>query len=606
MLKQYDTLEPRTQVEHYWIYDAVHISDEAVVYRAEDMRLNRDVLLKEYFPSSLAKRHRKEEGGYTVYAHPTDSSRFQELKAEQAEIARALRWVDHPDVASVSDLFEANGTLYTVFRPHKATPLHRGFEAGRRYTEKEIVHFARSLTGALIALRERGVAVTDLHAASMEVGRDTRAVLGSRADLTPMEKQSEQESIRDLGLLLAAMMRGRLPDAGEESGALPSDGNYSPAIRGLVTRMISEKKMEKPKSLSEIQLLLEGSHSAKKVLELMQHGSRANPLSSAISLGSLAVIVLFGIYMLYYHPKSLDIREISLFDNARFHLAAYLGNSDAQRALGEMYEKGYGVEQDRAAALEWYYEAANKGDLYAQLSLGHLYERGFGVPKDNGKAAYWFHQAAKQGDAVAQYNMGQFYSGGRGVPKDSSEAQKWFAKAAAREIRDLEAHPGKVEQARGPLRYDLAVMYLNGLSVPRDYGKAFLLARGAAAGRHIASYYLMGYLYENGYGVGRDYREAVKWYEKGARMHGDRKAQAALGTLYTEGLGVPADHAMAVHWFSKAARQGDAYGAYALARAYETGKGVAADSGRALHWYRKSAEGGYAGAAEKVHLLTRG
>jgi TPR repeat protein len=149
-------------------------------------------------------------------------------------------------------------------------------------------------------------------------------------------------------------------------------------------------------------------------------------------------------------------------------------------------------------------------------------------------------------------------------------------------------------------------MYLNGESVPKDEAKAFLLASGAAERQNVAAYYLMGYLYENGHGVERDYRQAVRWYEKAARKHGDRKSQAALGALYAAGLGVPADPVAAVRWFRMAAEQGDAYGAYALARAYESGEGVSADPETALFWYRKAAEKGYAGAAEKADLLGRG
>ena len=600
MLEEYDTLVPRTQVTHYWIYDVLHLSDDAVVYRAEDMRINRDILLKEYFPRSIARRHWKKEGGYTVYTHPTESSRFQELKAEQSEIAHTLRWTDHPSISPVSDVFEANGTVYTVFKPYKAIPLHRRFEGGRGYAEREVVHFARSLTAALTLLRERGIAVGDLHAANMEIGGDEKAVVGSRADLLPAAQRSEQEVIRDLGLLLLEMMRGQVIGAGEEHDAMLPGSGYSPAICGLVGRMMSTNPLERPKSLGELQALLEGSHSADHVLELMRHGSGGRPLSAVARMSTLVLIALLGGYLLFSHPKPLDLAAASWFDGARLHLAAYLGIADAQRALGEMYEKGTGVKRDAAAALEWYYKAANQGNLYAQLSLGHFYEAGIGVPKEATKAAYWFQQAAKQGDTVAQYNMGLLCSEGRGVAQNPGEARKWFEQAAAQEIARSAKLPTDAG-GEGSIPYELALMYYNGRTLPKDYGKAFLLARAAAARQHVAAYYLMGQLYQNGYGVDRDYSEALKWYEQGARRHDERNAQAALGYLYAMGLGIPADHATAVHWYRKAAEQGDADGQYALAHAYECGEGIDADPEKALYWYNRASEG--SGGAIKRALL---
>ena len=62
------------------------------------------------------------------------------------------------------------------------------------------------------------------------------------------------------------------------------------------------------------------------------------------------------------------------------------GVVESQFALGNMYFKGNGVEQNIEEALRWYRRAAEKGNAMAQLKLGFIYEDGRGVLRDK-KAA---------------------------------------------------------------------------------------------------------------------------------------------------------------------------------------------------------------------------
>src|SRR5262249_19801950 len=69
----------------------------------------------------------------------------------------------------------------------------------------------------------------------------------------------------------------------------------------------------------------------------------------------------------------------------------------------------------------------------------------------------------------------------------------------------------------------------------------------------------LGFLYEHGLGVKKDYQEAAKWYRTAAE-NGNAKAQGNLGTLYEEGNGVPHDFVQAYIWFKLSAAQGDPIG----------------------------------------------
>lgn len=90
------------------------------------------------------------------------------------------------------------------------------------------------------------------------------------------------------------------------------------------------------------------------------------------------------------------------------------GDPEAQTNVGEIYERGMGVEPNHEAAALWYQKAADKGYSRALFNLGTLYEQGLGVPRDNLKALNLYRQAW-------------------GVPEDNII----FASAAQREQEEL-------------------------------------------------------------------------------------------------------------------------------------------------------------------------
>lgn len=89
-----------------------------------------------------------------------------------------------------------------------------------------------------------------------------------------------------------------------------------------------------------------------------------------------------------------------------FQKEADLGNAEAMRNLGYLYQMGLGVTQDYDKAREWYQKGADSGDVEAMGSLGRLYRDGNGVATDYGKAWEWFQRAAVAGDRMAQSNLG--------------------------------------------------------------------------------------------------------------------------------------------------------------------------------------------------------
>lgn len=82
-----------------------------------------------------------------------------------------------------------------------------------------------------------------------------------------------------------------------------------------------------------------------------------------------------------------------------------------------------------ATALNVWLGKANEGDATAQNYVGEIYQRGLGLEPQYGLAAQWFRKAADQGDPRAQINLGYLYERGLGVDKNSVEAINWYRKA---------------------------------------------------------------------------------------------------------------------------------------------------------------------------------
>jgi hypothetical protein len=91
------------------------------------------------------------------------------------------------------------------------------------------------------------------------------------------------------------------------------------------------------------------------------------------------------------------------------------------------------VAYDRAnyeTALKVWQQAAESGDADAQVHVGEIYEKGLGVDPNFAEAARWYQKAAEQGHSRAMINLGNLYEGGRGVPKDMTQAMNWYRKAS--------------------------------------------------------------------------------------------------------------------------------------------------------------------------------
>lgn len=129
--------------------------------------------------------------------------------------------------------------------------------------------------------------------------------------------------------------------------------------------------------------------------------------------------------LLYYGGRDLAMAI------AWLRRAAGQGHPGAEFHVGQLYDFGFGVEQDDRQALDWYRRAADHGNAAAQRAVGDFYRKGRGVTADAGEAARWYLRGADGDDLRAQYELGQSYFTGTGVTRDYASAYVWFALAAS-------------------------------------------------------------------------------------------------------------------------------------------------------------------------------
>ncbi|VAW53150.1 hypothetical protein MNBD_GAMMA06-1996 [hydrothermal vent metagenome] len=106
------------------------------------------------------------------------------------------------------------------------------------------------------------------------------------------------------------------------------------------------------------------------------------------------------------------------------------GNAEAEFKVGEMYETGFGVKEDKVEAKNWITKAANQGHETASFKLLYWDIEKNGLNDTNRGKYEALKLKADEGNSQAQYYIGVMYSRGVGMKKNSKKALGWLNKAA--------------------------------------------------------------------------------------------------------------------------------------------------------------------------------
>jgi len=201
-------------ISHYEIVEKIGEGGMGIVYEAEDTKLKRTVALK-FLPLELTK----------------DS----QAKARFIQEAQAAAALDHPNICSVFEIGESEGTTYIVMPRVKGPSLKDKISAGplspeealdiagqvaeglKEAHERGIVH--RDIKPANIMLTEKGQAkIMDFGLAKLAGAADmtkTLTIMGTVAYMSPEQARGEavdqRTDIWSFGATLYEMLTGEMP-----------------------------------------------------------------------------------------------------------------------------------------------------------------------------------------------------------------------------------------------------------------------------------------------------------------------------------------------------------------------------------------------------------
>jgi pimeloyl-ACP methyl ester carboxylesterase len=204
----------------YCIIEKVGEGGMGVVYRARDTRLDRDVALK-----------------FMVHALPEHAGR---LRGE----ARALASLSHPNILTIHDIGDADGTPFLVLEWIGGGALND--TAPRPVSAREFLRIARPVAEALGAAHEQGIVHRDVKPGNVLVTADgrikladfglakfadrdpdvtrTAGTVGTVAYMSPEQARGDEigpaSDIFSFGILAYELLTGRRPFTGEGPGAV--------------------------------------------------------------------------------------------------------------------------------------------------------------------------------------------------------------------------------------------------------------------------------------------------------------------------------------------------------------------------------------------------
>lgn len=220
---------------------------------------------------------------------------------------------------------------------------------------------------------------------------------------------------------------------------------------------------------------------------------------------------IYNVGALYARGEGVEEDDLTALE--WFKKAAEMDYPDALYTIGNAYSFGnYGLQIDYGASFSYCLRAAQLGNAKAMFAIGNMYDRGIGIAEDKELAVQWYQKASMLGNASATYNLASKYLNGEAVQEDPVFAGKMFERAA-----ELGSVSGMVETGHAYHygRYGMAVDY----AVAAQWYQKGVDQGDAHCMRHLAE------LYASGLGVEKDIEQARTYYLQAQEAGEDVAAQ---------------------------------------------------------------------------------
>lgn len=187
------------------------------------------------------------------------------------------------------------------------------------------------------------------------------------------------------------------------------------------------------------------------------------------------------------------------------------GYADAQYELGRQYLRSKNYEM----AHEWLLKAADQGRVDAVKAIADAYKE-----REEYKLAYdWYLKAVEGGDIESLRHIGNLFFYEKGLEVSYSKATEWY-------LKYLEYSDCLEYNNNSYCFYNLGyIHYYGGNGIQASYEKALDYFEKST---NLDAKYFLGWMYEHGQGVRRDYAKAIECYKA---SKGRRDAVKRIKTL---------------------------------------------------------------------------
>ena len=171
-------LPPRTLLQNkYLVGRVLGQGGFAITYLAWDVNLSIKLAIKEYFPADLVYRI---PGNNTVVPYSTAQNTIfaHDMEKFLQEARMLARFMEHPNIVSVTDFFQANHTAYLVMHYIEGVTLrHYLRQSGERLPFATVMDIMMPVLDALRVIHEAGLLHRDISPENIIISRKKRVML---------------------------------------------------------------------------------------------------------------------------------------------------------------------------------------------------------------------------------------------------------------------------------------------------------------------------------------------------------------------------------------------------------------------------------------------
>lgn len=296
--------------DRYEILEVIGEGGMAIVYRALDHRLNRDVAVKIMRDEMAAD---------------------EEFRRRFCTESHAVAMLSHPNIIAVYDVSHNDNVEYIVMELVDGITLKQYIERKGVVAWKEVVHFTKQISKALAHAHERGIIHRDIKPQNIMLLRDGTIKVGDFgiAALENEVYENNGEAIGSIHYIAPEQARGECPDARSDiyslgvmmyemlTGGLPFTGN---TLGEIAVQHMNAKPVPPHEKNPEIPLELERITLKAMSAELSERYQSANELLSDLEAFIHTPVTIDGESADYENPDVKPVRSSTELSRERYRL----------------------------------------------------------------------------------------------------------------------------------------------------------------------------------------------------------------------------------------------------------------------------------------------